>query len=76
MIRYALATTLLLGSLGAAVAAEPAPSTSQLALQIRACNQLENQSQRESCKTNAREESVYKVRTPYREPGKFERTYR
>ncbi len=76
MIRYALATTLLLGSLGAAFAAEPAPSTSQLALQIRACNQIDDQAQRESCKTSAREESTYKVRTPYREPGRFERTYK
>ena len=76
MIRYALATALMIGSLGAAVAAEPTPTTSQLALQIRACNQIDDQGQRESCKTNAREEAVYKVRTPYREPCKFERTYK
>ncbi|MBL8703724.1 MAG: hypothetical protein JNM30_02715 [Rhodospirillales bacterium] len=76
MIRYALATALLLGSFGAAVAAEPTPSTSQLALQIRACNQLDDQAQRESCKTNARAEAIYKVRTPYREPGRFERSYK
>lgn len=76
MTRYALATALLFGSLGAAVAAEPAPSTSQLALQIRACNQIDDQVQRESCKTSAREEATYKVRTPYREPGRFERSYK
>lgn len=76
MIRYALATALLFGSLGAAAAAEPTPSTSQLALQIRACNQLDDLAQRENCKTNAREESTYKVRAPYREPGRFERSYK
>lgn len=75
MIRYALATALLVGSLGAAVAAEPTPTTSQLALQIRACNRIDDLAQRESCKTNAREEATYKVRTPYREPGRFERSY-
>ncbi|MBL8704914.1 MAG: hypothetical protein JNM30_08735 [Rhodospirillales bacterium] len=76
MTRYALAAVLLVGSFGAAVAAEPTPSTSQLALQIRACNQIDDVVQRESCKTNAREEATYKVRTPYREPGRFERTYK
>lgn len=76
MIRYALATALMIGTLGTAVAAQPSQSTSQLALQIRACNDIDDQAQRDACKTNAREESVYKVRTPYREPGRFERTYK
>ena len=75
MIRYALSTALLLGSLGAAIAAEPTNSTttSQLALQVRSCNQIDDAAQRDACKTNAKAESTYKVRTPFREPGRFER---
>lgn len=79
MIRTTLAAALMIASLGTAMAADankPVNSTSQLALQIRACNDIDDQAQRDSCKTNAREEATYKVRTPYREPGRFERTYR
>lgn len=77
MIRYALSAALLIAGLGAAVAAEPTSATtaSQLALDIRACNQIAGTTERENCKTNVRNEHTYAVRAPLREPARFERTY-
>jgi len=81
MTRFALSAALLLAAAGSAMAASPAEPTnsataSQLALEVRACNQLDDATQRDACKTNARNEHVYKVRVPFRDYGRFERQYR
>ncbi len=79
MRRYALSAALLAATLGTAMAAQReatnSATASQLALAIRACNQLEDEGQRESCKKEAWDDRSYNVRTPLREPGRFERTH-
>lgn len=80
MIRYAIAAALLLGTIGTAVAQQPHEATnsstaSQLALAIRACNQLDAQDRRDACKKEAWDQRGYNLRGPLREPGRFERTY-
>jgi hypothetical protein len=80
MIRYALSAALLIGTLGTATAASQPEATnsataSQLALVIRACNQIDDATQRESCKKEAWDQRGYNVRAPLREPGRFERTH-
>lgn len=80
MIRYALGAALMLACVGVAAAQQPPEATnsataSQLALAIRACNQLDAAAEREACKKEAWAQRGYEVRAPLREPGRFERTY-
>jgi len=80
MIRHALSAALLIASLGTAIAAQPHEATnsataSQLALAIRACNEIADQGQRDSCKKDAWDQRSYNLRGPLREPGRFDRTY-
>ena len=80
MIRYAVSAALLLATLGTAMAASLPEATnsataSQLALAIRACNELADAGQRDSCTKDAWDQRSYNVRAPLREPGRFDRTY-
>ena len=48
-------------------------TASQLALDLRACNHLGTDTERNACKTETRQNAVYPVRTPMQPEGRFER---
>ncbi|MCC7048009.1 MAG: hypothetical protein IT562_14960 [Alphaproteobacteria bacterium] len=80
MMRLALSAALLLATFGTAMAAAPPEATnsataSQLALAIRACNEIADPGQRDACKKDAWDQRSYGVHAPLRAPGRFDRTY-